>query len=84
MTGLDIKKATGIDGINAWLLKVTASAISPSLSDLFNHTLKTSEIPTKWKSARITPILKKSNVKSVENFRPISISFLLWQRFMNH
>ena len=73
LANLDTKKATGMDGISAWLLKATAPAICDSLCDLFNSSLQLSQIPSEWKAARVIPVPKTSRARSVEDFRPISI-----------
>ena len=35
--------------------------------------MKTGEIPSEWKSANITPVLKKGRKEDVNNYRPISV-----------
>ena len=70
---LNIKKATGTDNISAKLLKMTASAIAESLTNLFNYSLNTGRIPSEWKSACVTPVPKKGE-KLVESYRPVSCS----------
>ena len=56
---LDINKATGSDGIPVRLLKVTADQIAPSLTMLFNKSLRLGIFPGDWKLANIVPIFKK-------------------------
>lgn len=51
-------KATGLNGIGARVLKVAAPSISSSLARLINHCIETGEFPSKWKSAKVTPIYK--------------------------
>ena len=70
---LDINKATGSDGIPVWLLKETAYQISPSLTMLFNKSLRLGIFPGDWKLANIVPIFKKGKRDFVENYRPISL-----------
>ena len=55
---LSIKKATGTDNISAKLLKMTASAIAESLTNLFNYSLET-RIPSEWKTACVTKSQRK-------------------------
>ena len=48
--------------------------ISYSMATLFNNLLENGHFPDLWKIAQITPIYKRSGLKSAkENFRPISI-----------
>ena len=70
---LNVSKATGVDGISAGMLKLTAPAISSSMCGIFNETLMMAEIPVQWKAARIVPIPKSTHAKCVEDFRPVSV-----------
>ena len=70
---LDVNRATGSDGIPARLLKETADQIAPSLTLLFNKSLRLRIFPGDWNLANIVPIFKKGNRDFVENYRPISL-----------
>ena len=70
---LDVNKATGSDGIPARLLKETADQMAPSLTLLFNKSLRLGIFPGDWKLANMVPIFKKGNTDFVENYRPISL-----------
>ena len=70
---LDINKATGSDGIPVRLLKEIANQIAPSLTMLFNKSLRLGIFPKEWKLANILPIFKKGKRDFVENYRPISL-----------
>jgi len=70
---LDINKATGSDGIPVRLLKDTADQIAPSLTMLFNKSLRLGIFPEDWKLANIVPFFKKGKKDFVENYRPISL-----------
>ena len=56
---LDVDKATGSNGIPVHLLKETADQIIPSLTMLFNKSLRLGIFPKAWKLANIVSILKK-------------------------
>ena len=73
LQNLNESKATGLDGISAKLLKLSAPAIAQDLCDIFNHSLTTSQIPACWKEAKVTPIPKVLGASSPEQFRPISV-----------
>lgn len=73
LLGLQMNKATGIDGISARILKQCADGIAGSLALLFNSSLRSCEVPTEWKSAVITPVLKKEPKTSLDNYRPVSV-----------
>lgn len=49
------------------------SALSPVITDLFNHCITLSEIPKDWKFGVITPVFKKGTESAKENYRPITI-----------
>ena len=55
-------------------LSLISKEISRSMSQLFNNLLENGHFPDLWKISHITPIYKKSGLKSAkENFRPISL-----------
>ena len=56
---IDEKKATGFDKIPSKLLKMAATIVVPSLTDVFTKSILTGIYPTEWKLARVTPIFKK-------------------------
>ena len=55
------------------LLKETANQMAPSLTMLFNKSLRLGIFPGDWKLANIVPIFKKGKRDFVENYRPISL-----------
>ena len=68
-----ISKATGADNISARMLKGTVSSITPSLTKMFNLSIKTGSFPQSWKCARVVPIPKGGDLSNPTNYRPISI-----------
>ena len=73
LLNLDQTKAGGPDDISARVLKTVANEITPSLTRLFNLSLRSGEVPTIWKQANVIPVSKDGNVHCVENYRPISL-----------
>ena len=61
------------DSINNRIMKETAEPISEPLTNLFNKSLETSRVPDIWKRANVSPIHKKDDKSSIENYRPISL-----------
>ena len=55
-------------------LKLVADLIAPFLTELFNRSLSTATVPEMFKSALITPLLKKPDLDSADprSYRPIS------------
>jgi hypothetical protein len=75
LRALNPKKATGLDGVSARLLKESAGEIAPSLIKVFNLSISisTDEFPSQWKLPKVVPIHKGGSLVDVNNFRPISI-----------
>ena len=55
---LKSKKATGLDGMSARLLKDAAPVIAKPITYIINLTISTGEIPPELKEAKVTPIFK--------------------------
>ena len=72
LKSLGIGKACGPDCINNRDLKATAETITRPLTNLFNNSLKSSTVPGIRKKANVSPIHKKDDKSSLENYRPIS------------
>ena len=73
LLNLDASKASGPDELPAKILKETAEVIAPSLTQLFNKSLRLGCLPEDWKLANIVPVFKKDNKEQAENYRPISL-----------
>ena len=73
LKALDATKSPGLDGISPKLLKISASVIAKPIAHIFNLSLKTGSIPKSLKAARITPLFKTGDPKTISNYRPISI-----------
>ena len=58
---LKTNKASGLDNFSGGLLKDSASAISGSLTRLFNHSLETRSFPSLWKFGKVTALFKKGD-----------------------
>lgn len=70
---LSTSKATGFDKISAKVLWAAASAIAPSLTEIFNISMDSNQFPSDWKTARVIPLFKKGQRSVLDNYRPISI-----------
>ena len=55
---LDIKKATGPDGISACFLRSVAEELAVPLTFIFNMSIRSGSIPKAWKQSNVSPIHK--------------------------
>ena len=78
LCSLNITKACGPDYVCAWLLKEGAAELAPSLSVLFNKSLKDAVLSLEWVSANnVCPIYKKGDKQCISNYRLISLICIL-------
>jgi hypothetical protein len=54
------------------VLKKSANLISPTLVNLYNSCMRDGIFPSIFKKGKVTPVYKKGNKASLENYRPIS------------
>ncbi|XP_045460730.1 uncharacterized protein LOC123671093 [Harmonia axyridis] len=64
--------STGRDGISSQLFHSCANALAEPLSIIFSYFFRTSSLPEDWLSAFVTPIFKKGDKLSADNFKQIS------------
>ena len=72
-----VHKSPGSDAIHAIVLKELKDILAKPLSDIFNSSINSGEIPVVFKRANVTPIFKKGNKKLPSNYRPISLTSLV-------
>ena len=70
---IDSNKSTGVDGISSRMLKLAASIIAPSITKLIKLSFSLNVFPSRWKTAKVTPIFKSGVPTDVTNYRPISV-----------
>ena len=67
-------KAPGPDDIPNMVLKQCATHLAPAVTLLFQKSLDTGVLPKDWTDANVTPIFKKGERQSAENYRPVSLT----------
>ena len=70
---LDKNKATGIDNISAKILHISSPVIAKHITDICNHSIRTSTFPTSKKKARAIPFHERNSTENQDNYRPFSI-----------
>ena len=71
LSKLNLSKSTGVDNIPARVHKLSAEIITPSLTWLFNFSIKTGIYVDKWKKAWVLPILNPM----IDNNARISVQY---------
>ena len=68
------RKATGVDGVPAWLLKRFHEELAPVVHDIICARIVQSKYPTSYKHALVSPVPKVDNPTDINNdFRQISV-----------
>ena len=70
-------KATGLDALPCVTLKSSLPFIVKPLTHIVNMSLKGGIVPSEWKRAKITPLLKGGEQTNPMNYRPISVLCVL-------
>ena len=73
MNNINIKKATGADGIPAKIIKCSKSVIAPQITSIVNMSIDQSVFPDNLKKAQVTPLYKKNDPLLKTNYRPVSV-----------
>jgi hypothetical protein len=78
---LKLNKAAGLDKITNEMLKNCGDKMISALTKLFNMILLQGCFPEIWRHNVLSPILKKGDVNSPENYRGIAVSSCLSKLF---
>ena len=71
---LKTNKASGPDAIPPWFLKEYAAEIAPILTNIFQDSIESGTVPSRWKSANVCGVFKKGKKSDPSNYRPISLT----------
>ena len=53
------------------------NSISPVLTCIFNISISTGNLPSRWKTANVVPVYKKGNRCDLKNYRPIALTSIV-------
>ena len=70
---LDVRKATGSDGVCAFFLKTMACEIAEPLTLIFSTSIDISLVPSVWKYCNVSLVHKGGDEGNSSNFYPISV-----------
>ena len=70
---LSTNKATGLDDLGSYFLKIAASSISPSSTAIFNLSISCGVFPDLWKTAKVSPLHKDGSLFDRSNYCTISV-----------
>ena len=73
LSKLNATKSTGLDGIPSKFVKDSACVLKIPITFIINMSIDSGIVPDDMKSARVSPIYKKSSPLEVGNYRPVSI-----------
>ena len=71
--GLKNSKASGMDDIDTYTIKLMADATLPAITHLVNLSIKQASFPALYKKAKVIPLFKKDDPLLPKNYRPVAI-----------
>ena len=73
ISSVDRTKGTGYDTIPTKLIQMSAGVITKPTTNIISLTIQTGTFPELLKTATVSPVFKKEDPLSKENYRPISV-----------
>ena len=71
--GLKNSKASGVDGIDTYILKLMVDDVLPVITHIVNLSIQQGVFPTMYKQAKVIPLLKKGDPLEPKNYRPVAL-----------
>ena len=56
------------------VLSEVAEQVHEMLTDIFNSSLESGQVPEVWRVANVTPLFKKLSREELGNYRPVSLT----------
>ena len=75
--GLKNSKASGVDNIDTYTIKLVAEEILPAVTHIVNLSIQQAIFPSQYKIAKVIPLFKKDDPLSPKNYRPVAILCIL-------
>ena len=66
-------KAPGPDNMHLRVFMEVAEQVSEMLTDIFNSSLVSGQVPEDWRVANVTPLFKKGSREELGNYRPLVV-----------
>ena len=74
ISSLKNSKASGVDMVDTYILKLVKPNIVPAVCHIVNLSIQSNKFPTKWKIAKVIPLYKGKGCKlDPKNYRPVAI-----------
>ena len=77
LSKVNTNKSSGPDGITPRLLRDCSNEWVQPIGMLFQKSLDEGYVPADWRIANTTPIFEKGDKSRAENYRPISLTFVI-------
>ena len=74
LSKLNPGKAAGPDNLTSRILKELHSEVTPTLTDIYNSSLRKGKVLDDWRNASVSPVYKKGANTKAENYCPISLT----------
>ena len=92
LSKLSPAKSSGPDNLHSKILKELSKVLDKPLQILYQNTLTKRNTTEEWKHANVTDIFKKGDRNKPNNYRPVSLTFILCKvmeslirdKIMNH
>ena len=74
LDGLNVHRVSGLDRLNASVLKECSNQISPKLVLIFNESLAQGDVSDGWRQSNVYPAFKKGEKYYAANYRPVLLT----------